>query len=221
MELFYRVRDATITVRGYPWGWKIIPSAFDRSMVCNTCGHPIMKPPGYPRHTLSVLLEGGTKWPDVLGTTELTLVVSEAVLSDWQRHRVTGYESFPLTIAECKSKKLAELATPNYYHIRAIGRAKRDLNQMGITIRSVCIACGYQDFWPPAGFPYHIVPDSWDGTDIFASDDAPMMCMCTSKILTLAGMYNHTNFSFVPEGAYPASKSSLIDYRLFAKEHPL
>src|SRR5579871_2661700 len=129
---FYYVTDNSFRNRRWTWAWKTIPSLQEISEPCNVCGKGRLYPGRYPARPLQLEVERGSGYPSMLGCAASLLVVSAAVLHDWQSNGVTGYQKFPATVVKATGTKIAKLVPPQYFHIQVTGRCELDLEAMGI-----------------------------------------------------------------------------------------
>ena len=152
----------------------------------------------YPSGAFDVVVEGGSKYPDVLGCGAYPfLILSESVINDWKDAGITAFETYPVGIAEVKSKKLQDVSAPNYYRVEFSGKCKIDLEASGFKVLNKCKSCGHITLDSPLVYEYHIVPDSWDGSPIFRDSDIfPRVIFCTELIVQLAKKNKRTNFRF-------------------------
>jgi hypothetical protein len=170
----------------------------------------------YPVGSFDVLVEGGTKYPDILGCGHYPfLIVSERVVTIWQHHDIRSFTTYPVGVAEVNSKKLKDVSPPQYYRVEIDGRCAIDLEASGLRIIDYEPDCDRYTLEPlggPKGF--QMVADSWDGSDVFRDTKLyPRVSFCTQKVLGLASEYQWTNFRFEPmEGPFDNSNKG-IDYR--------
>lgn len=193
---FYGLTDNTIDSRGWAYAVSVIPKSELVDINCTKCGTRS----SYPSAEFDVIVEGGSKYPDILQCGAYPfLIVSEAVVNDWEANGITSYKKYKVNVAGVNYSKLKEVIPPQYYHITVNGRCDIDLKKMGITITKHC-ECGKIEFEPVIGFGFVIKSESWDGSDLFVSELFPRVYFCTEKILHLAGKNKRTNFLFqLPE----------------------
>ncbi len=209
---FWKVGSNQGFTRGNAWAWRVTNERDEEELRCACGAVSTFGRVEYPRRLLEVEVEGGVRYPDVLGNAEFLLIVSEAVLDDWRRGGVTGYRAHPLRIASAKGKRIQEVKPPVYHHIEVTGRCELDLDAMGVTIVSVCPLCGYWKLRPMTGVPFVVKPGTWDGSDLFASAPYWRAQMCTDKVLRLAGENRRTNFRFVPLEKCGDPQQPTVDY---------
>jgi hypothetical protein len=170
----------------------------------------------YPRGAFDVIVEGGTKYPDILGCGAYPfLIVSEVVIKVWQQAEITCFHTYPVGIAEVKAKKLRDVAQPQYFRVEIDGKCEIDLIASGVKLIRVCPECHRVIERPtlPHERSYRIKPDSWDGCPIFRDSVLyPRVSFCTQKLLNLAGQHRFTNFRFEPMTGPFDSASKGMDY---------
>src|SRR5262249_44960052 len=107
---------------------------------------------------------------------------------------------------------------PEYHRIEITGHCDIDFAASGIQVENVCPVCGTMK-WSPipeyklSGPPFKMVPDSWDGSDLFRNRcHFPSVSFCTEKVLEIASKYRLTNFRFEAMELPPDAKSKGIPY---------
>ncbi len=219
---FYKFSHNSFYTRGYTWAysWK---NSSEYTKICPMCNSPLIV---YPDNTIHLTVEGGIKYPDILGCGEYPfLIVSENMINDWERFGITGYKKYKADIVEVKGKRIKDIEPPKYYHIDVIGRAEYDLNAMKCQISIICNNCKRIQYLDSSGKIINVLPDSiifknnsWDGSDLFVDSLTPRYIFCTNKILNLAGINERTNCRFVPlDDKDPVSNKGL-DYKAIAKK---
>jgi hypothetical protein len=206
-EAFYTFRHNSFHTRGFTWAWNIVPRSEMHFRECSECGTV----EEYPSGAFDVVVEGGTKYPDILGCGAYPfLIVSEAVITAWHAANITCFHSYPVGIAEVKAKKLREVVPPLYFRVEIDGTCQIDLSASGVKLVSICPQCGHiiED---PSSYEhgYQMVPGSWDGCALFRDPIVyPRVSFCTGEVLRIAGQHRFSNFRFEPmEELYdPASK---------------
>ena len=107
-ETFYVFHDNSAHTSGFTWASSIRPRSEMVHRECSECGAV----EHYPSGAFDVVLEGGTKYPDILGCGAYPfLIVSEAVISAWHEAGITSFSTNPVGITEVQSKELQ-----NVYH---------------------------------------------------------------------------------------------------------
>jgi hypothetical protein len=196
--------------RQFTWAWRIYPRSELIHQVCSECG--VIEQ--YPSGSFDVELEGGTKYPDVLGCGEFPfLIVSETVVETWREEHVTRFHTYEVGVAKVRSRALEQLAPPRYYRVEIDGRCGIDLAGSGVKIIQMCSECHHLVTHPPLMPGFCMTPNSWDGSHLFRDVELfPRVSFCTKLVLELAHKRNHTNFRFESmEGPFqPADKG--IDY---------
>lgn len=207
---YYRFGDNTVFTRGFTWAWSIIPRSEVVYNVCLEC-NAVER---YPSGAFDVKVEGGTKYPDILGCGSYPLlIVSEKVVNTWHEASITCFHTFPVGITEVKSKKLREVTPPPYFRVEIDGRCQIDLTASGVEVVQYCPKCHHFMTRPMLIPGFRMVPDSWDGNPLFRDPDLfPRVSFCTELVLDLAREHKLTNFRFEPmEGPYQVGSKG-IDY---------
>lgn len=206
----YRFRHNSNHTTGYTWAYKIIPKSEIYENICQTCG----KITRYPIGEFDVVVEGGSKYPDVLGCGEYPfLIVSEDIINDWIGAGITCFAKYCVGISESKGSKIQEIEPPQYYRIEIDGRCKINLKDSGLEIKRSCESCGDITTTPLTAKGFRMQSSSWDGSDLFRDIELyPRVNFCTEKIAQLAGKNKRTNFRFeIMEGPFDSSSKG-IDY---------
>lgn len=187
----------------HTWAFSLIPRISEISALCDVCGHGGLFPDWYPERPFSVIIGKGKIFPDILGCGAYPLtILSERVLATWSSLGLGSYTAFPLDVIVEPSS--GRPTPPPYYHIKITGRCELDLQAMGVTITYTCPKCHYNEIEPVFGYPKIIKRETWDGSDVFASDIFPMAPLCTSRVVELAKKHKWTNFRFEPmDGILP------------------
>jgi hypothetical protein len=163
---------------------------------CSKCGS-IEK---YPSGEFDVLLEGGGKYPDVLGCGAYPfLILSDRVIDALKGASISCFHTYKVGIKELKSrsKNIYLEIPPQYFRVEIDGVCQIDLEKSCIKVISYCPECHNLDTRPfvPEGFK--IVSGSWDGSDLFRDPILyPRVNFCTSKFMDIAHQYKFTNFRF-------------------------
>ena len=225
---FYSVSYAAHMDAGWPWAVKLYPHPRITGTRCPVCGIGILYPGRYPAYPIIAGIEGGVRFPDVLGCSESFLVVSEAVISDWETAGVTGYKQHPFMIVREEVGDDTLELLPRYYHIEVTGRCQLDLEAMGIEIIFYCPTCGYRkeelldqneiEENPFGTFPFVIRKETWDGSDLFVSDLFKRTVFCSQRVFDLAGLNERTNFEFLLPEDRSKGKEHNIDYLAAARK---
>lgn len=168
----------------------------------------------YPSGSFDVVVEGGTKYPDVLRCGAYPfLIVSEAVTSAWHEAGITCFHTYQVGIAEVKSTYMQGVAPPNYFRIEIDGKCQIDLAASGMEIVHFCREHHYLVTRPSLAPKFHMIPDSWDGCYLFRDPVLyPRVNFCTRIVLDLARQHRFTNFRFEPMGGPFDSASKGIKY---------
>lgn len=176
-----------------------MPALDTISTACPVCGNGRLYPGRYPERPLEINVEGGVKYPDILGCGSYPfLIVSDAVVTDWITHSVSGFTSYPLRVAAAKGPNIRDVPKPQYHHIQVTGRCEVDLRRMRVKLTYRCPVCDYRDFKAPMHFPYTLRDSAPLSTDLAVSDEFPTVYFCSQRVFDLAGLFERTNFRFVP-----------------------
>lgn len=209
---FYHFRHNSSYTRGFTWAASLRPNSEIIRRVCAEFGVVAQ----YPSGEFDVVVEGGSRYPDILGCGAYPfLIVSESVVNTWRNAGITRFQSYLVRIEQVrsKSKKLRETVPPRYYRIEIDGRCEIDLEASGLEIVRYAPECEYLVTNPSLASGYQMVADSWDGSPLFRDPlRYPRISFCTQLVLDIARKYRFTNFRFESmEGPYdPGSKG--IDY---------
>jgi hypothetical protein len=209
---YYCFDDNSVFTHGFTWAMSIHPRSEMVHRACRECGWV----DHYPSGAFDVTVEGGTKYPDVLGCGAFPfLIVSERVVAVWREAGVAAFHTHPVNVAKVKSKRLVALAPPQYHRVEIDGRCVLDLAASGIGPVSMCPGCQHV-ITPPrmhGDQRYIPTPGSWDGADLFRDITVyPRLSFCTDRILRLAGQHRLTNFRFEPMAGPFDARSKGIDY---------
>jgi hypothetical protein len=208
----YHFHDNTFSTRGYTWAASIIPKSPRHDHVCTTCGAVNHSPSG----AYDVIVEGGTKYPDILGCGAYPfLIVSEKVIGVWQAAGINCFHTYPVNVAGVRSKPLRNITPPAYFSVEIEGSCRIDPVASGFKVIRICPECHRVIAQPviPDEHRYVMENNSWDGSPLFRDPiQYPCVSFCTQQVLELAGQHHLTNFYFenmdVP--LYRAGKG--IDY---------
>jgi hypothetical protein len=204
---FYHVRASWDRRRRFMYASAIVPQLSHQGVPCDLCGRGRLYPDWYPEHPLRVRIEGGRRVPDLLGCGAYPLlIVSEAVIHDWQDNQITGFEAFPLEVERhignpCMPPLKVEGAS--YFHIKVTGRCTVDREAKGIRVNFFCPRCKFSEI-EDASFdqPFILDPTRRDGSDLFIDELFPCVTFCTERVLTLASANRRTNFRFTRPEEY-------------------
>lgn len=193
---FYRVsHNSDYNKKLFTWASKIVekPKVIER--ICPTC-HKVNED---WMGTFSMILEGGRKFPEVLGCGAFPLfIVSETVTKVWEEENVTGFSTNPISIADIQSDYLKSQTPPRYFRIIVNGKCIIDFNKSGYSSTKFCKTCGKINVLNPFDLKgYLMVPGSYSDDDLFRdSFQLPAVNFCTEKILEIARDHQFTNFRF-------------------------
>jgi len=212
---FYHVGHDAFSQDMWPWAVTLHPRLSEISASCDVCNIGRLYPEKYPERSFTVDVEGGSAYPDVLACGAYPLlIVSEAVIEDWESQQVTGYEKFPVNIGRVEEVKNKLANPPQYYHIKVNGRCLLNLNAMGVEVAFHCPKCGYTEIRnrPLMGCKFVIVSATWDGSDLFVNPYFPAVVFCSRRVFELAGQNRRTNFRFELPEKMDEFPGQTIDY---------
>lgn len=194
MTEFYTFRHNSFHTRGFAWAESIRPRSALTSSTCPQCGSVQYSLEG----AFDIVIDEGSKYPDVLGCAEYPfLIVSEAVVSDWQKAGISSFHTYPVGIADVQARKLRGVAPPHYLRVEIDGRCQIDLEASGAHVTERCSVCGHVTIEPPMFPGFHMAADSWDGAPLFRDPELfPRVNFCTRKVVELARSRQWTNIRF-------------------------
>lgn len=206
----FEVGHNSAHTRGFTWAASILPKSEPIHVECPEYGVVVDHPSG----AFDVVVEGGSKYPDVLGCGAYPfLIVSDAVIRAWLGAEVSCFHTYPVGVAAVKAPRLRNVPPPQYHRVEIDGRCRIDLEASGLTVVRYDPKCHYLVTKPlvPAGF--RMVPGSWDSCALFRDEELyPRVNFCTQLIIDIARQHQFTNFRFEPmEGPFN-SFSKGIDY---------
>jgi hypothetical protein len=208
---FYFSHNSDYT-RGFTWAMSIYPQSKVYYKKCPLCGSVEW----YPLGEFDVLLEGGNKFPDVLGCGAYPfLILSNKVIDALRQANISCFHTYKVGIKEIKSrsKKLFLEIPPQYYRVEVDGVCQIDLEKSGIKVISYCPECHNKDVRPYLPEGYKMVPGSWDGSDLFRDSILfPRVNFCTKRFMDLAHQYKFTNFRFEYMENNKATPKKGLDY---------
>lgn len=209
-QSFYHFGDNSSYRRRFAWAMSIIPRSEMVYRVCPKCNAV----QHYPTGAFDVIVEGGSRYPDVLGCGAYPfLIVSERVVVAWRAEGISSFHTYPVGIAHAKFRKLREVVAPIYYRVEIDGRCEIDLAASDLEVVKLCPECHCLKTRPLSAPGFRMVPGSWDGSPLFRDPVLyPRVNFCTQPILDLAREHELTNFRFEPMGGRFDSQSRGIDY---------
>lgn len=192
--VLYTFRHNTAYTRGFTWAASIVPRSPVIQRTCPACDAV----EEYAEGAFDVILEGGTKYPDVLGCGAYPfLMVTEAVTETWREAGIDSFHEFPVGIAAIRSSKLNEVEPPRYCRIEIDGVCRVDLAGSGLTVVRFCSDCHHLVTRPPVATRYEMVPGSWDQSHLFRDPiHYPRVNFCSQLVVDLAGKHGFANFRF-------------------------
>ncbi len=205
---YFRLGNNSSFTRGFTWAASILP----RSDI-HRCRCPRGGVDQFPVGAFDVIVEGGTKYPDMLGCGAYPfLIVTERVADVWRRATTGSFQAYPVGIAEVHSKRLLDVTPPRYFRIELDGRCEIDIPASGGVVLHRC-ECHHVVVEPSVLHRFVMKPGSWDGSDLFRDHEQyPRVIFCTGKVLLLAGEHGFTNFRFLPMEEPTDYSTKGIDY---------
>lgn len=208
---FFSFRNNSSYNRSFTYAVSLVPKSEVVTQVCSKCGSVAE----YPSGSFDVVLEGGTKFPDVLQCGAYPfLIVSEAVITAWQEAKIECFHNYPVGIASVQSKRMKDVP-PKYFRTEIDGRCRIDLKASGIQVIRICPECNTITENPKFSDSHGFIMErgSWDGCDIFRDEIYyPRLNFCTERVLSLMGERRLTNFRFEPMEIPPDPGSKGIKY---------
>ena len=98
----FTMSDNTDMSRGWTYAFNIHTKSEVKSLRCKNCGAVDES----PTKEFDVDVEKGTKFPDILqcGPSPSLLVVSEKVVNDWKRDKISGFDYFKVNIRDVRGR---------------------------------------------------------------------------------------------------------------------
>jgi len=149
-----------------------------------------------------VILEGGSKFPDILHCGEYPLLmVSERVVTVWNKARIKSFRKFPLRIRKAIHSKVDLGAAPKYFRIEFTGECMVDFPASRLRITGVCTRCGQLSWRVREPQRFKLLEGSWDGSDLFRDiGHFPRVTFCTQKCADVMRSAGLTNLSLEEVG---------------------
>lgn len=208
MSTFYRLTHNSSYNRMFTWAASIHPRSDTYERTCKVCGVR----ESYPVGAFDVTVEGGSRYPDVLGCGAYPfLIVSETIIGDWREANITSFHVYPVGISNVLTKRLRDIPPPQYYRVELDGVCQIDSKASGLRVVNQCPECHHLWTDPISASGFQMVPDSWDGSALFRDSTLyPRVSFCTELILELARKHRRTNFRFEPmEGPFDSSSKGI------------
>src|SRR5262245_50566896 len=102
---------------------------------CTACGRAAE----YPSGSFDVTVEGGSGFPDILGCGSYPfLIVSESVVTGWEKCGITTFHSYPVNIASVLKSRVRKDEAPHYYRIEVNGECRVNFAASGAAIKTIC-----------------------------------------------------------------------------------
>lgn len=196
----YEMRDKGLDSKGYPYASGYGPLTVEMPFLTGKIREVTLEFwKVNPRKPGLYIDEKGTKWGDIMAVylTPPAWVISERVLTCFQKlsGKIETTTEFP--VAEIKAKKLKEIPPPRYFTIQLGGGIEVDWSATGVE---------HDKLGNPIIIPGKIPPriaklSSWNGDDIFCWsnwDPARTSILCTERVVELAEKEKWTNVRFDP-----------------------
>ena len=199
-HFYYKFQHNTLAHPGFTWAVSIYPIRSDViHYTCPQCGST----KHYPSGSFDVILEGGNKYPDILGCGAFPfLIVSEKTIRGWNEAGVCCFHTHDVGIAEVKSSRLEKLVAPQYFRVEIDGSCQIDIEASGAKIVKFCPECFHLVTRPTVLKNYHIAQNSWDGSALFRDPIYyPRVNFCTKTVVEISTQKRLTNFQFAQMGS--------------------
>jgi hypothetical protein len=217
---FFSVSDNSLATVGFPWVASI-RSGLQTIASCRSCPRTVERPEGVVEAVLEP--REGSEWPDVLGCGAWPLlIVSEQVLSAWQREGVGTFHHWPVAILDPLPKKLVRKASPDYFWIDGaqVRGASLDFDASGFVGVRFCPECSTRtddiaatyDRQHAQVWPLVFRPGTWNGSNLFTTDISEAKFFCTDKVVECAAKHRLTNFRFIPVEDGAGTDSGGLEY---------
>lgn len=197
-DIFYEFSHNTTYEGVFPWAVSIIPRSEVIFRECRECNAIET----YPSGAFDVTLEGGSKYPDILGCGAYPfLIVAQSVINVWRGNNINCFQGYPVNITDIRSTFLQGIVEPQYFRVEIEGRCQIDLTASRVEVIKFCPECHYLETRPTVVSGRQMVIDSWDGSNLFRDQDLyPRVNLCTQKIFDIAREHRFTNFRFEQVG---------------------
>jgi hypothetical protein len=196
--LFYEVADNTAHEKKWTFAVGIHPKSHIVRWGCPDCGRGAQ----YPAGNFDVTLEGGSKFPDVLGCGAYPLLIlSQRALKLFNSTGIGCFQQYPVGVAAVNGSHLRAEESPAYYRTEVTGECMIDFKASGARITSICERCGEIRTDPPIIRRFKIIEGSWNGCDLFRDHRYyPRVSFCTQRVVELAKAHGITNCHFEQMG---------------------
>lgn len=189
--VYYELTDNSPFERQWPMAVSIRPTSRLIHWQCPECGRTDNRPSG----TFDVVLEGGSKFPDLLGCGAYPLlIVSERVVATWKSEGIGWFLEHPVGIADVQDSQVKRELAPKYYRIEIVGEGRVDVVASGGRVKRICNRCGGFETEPTLIQRFKVFEGSWDGADLFRDHVFfPRVSFCTDKVAKLIRAKGFTN----------------------------
>jgi len=191
---FYEITHNSSYERQWTMAVSIEPRSHLIRWSCPDCGRAT----SYPAGAFDVTIEGGKAYPDILGCGAYPfLIVSDKVLSSWQKCGIGLLATYPVKIAKALETDLSPESARPYFRLEIGGCIKVDIPRSGGKITEYCFRCGEFQTEPMLIKKFAFLEGSWDGSHLFRDQRFfPTVVFCTDSVKQLAENEMHTNFRF-------------------------
>jgi hypothetical protein len=182
--------------------WVFAASVRPTSHVVRECCPECGRSGKYPAGSFDVTVEGGSAFPDFLGCGAYPLlIVSEHVVSIWQRAGVASFQMFPVGVVSLVDSTTQQERAPKYFHVEITGTCMVDLVKSGIRLTGACRRCAQISREPMSGTRLKLLEGSWDGSPLFRDHRLfPRVSFCTEQLKSLLETEGVTNVRFEAMG---------------------
>lgn len=157
------------------------------------------KEPGHQRggkrlSDLSILLPG-KKTDDFVWTWYSECLIQEHVLRFFQENKVTGFDVKP---AKARYKRKSEFGPSVLWELIVTGWAGIASEESGIHLTKKCDHCGMLRYSGATDSSKVIIPEQWDGSDIFMVWPMPAFVFISERFKDLLKQSKFKGFRLVP-----------------------
>lgn len=174
--------------------------------LCAVCGRTTMQVAN--QWTVTVAPAHVGAWPDILGTIEIPLILSQRVLEAWQECGCPTLPGTPVHIGESRGPACRSAPPPKYISLSSwqMPRVRIDFEASGFADVRFCRLCRIQRHnisktherqreWAKR---LVLAPGQEVESPLIATDISARALLCTEDFVRMAAKYRLTNFRFVP-----------------------
>ena len=180
----------------------LVPDTKHEQLVCSSDdGH---NRGGRRLGDLSVTIDpSGIK--DFTWTWRSDLLVSRRVLDLFEKYRVTGFETRPVTISYVKP---SQAPPPEMFEIVVTGWAGMAAPAAGVTLVESCPACAYKTY--SIAEPRRLIdPATWDGSDLFIVWPLPLYRFISNRLADILRQERIAGVKLAASSEIPMKKGTL------------